>query len=205
MAGVRQFNEGKMFENVVQTFWQQGYEATTMADLAKATGIQRGSLYNAYNDKETLLLKALDYYATEKSQAIRKALEDPNPLNAISRFFDAHMARLADPQTPHGCLATNSCLECSGRYPNIEKKIAAQFQTTEQSLFRLLQRAQRQGQLTSDEKPRALARFFLASSRAMAVMHKAYGGNMSVVKDVAKTALVILQSNNSAKLHDQKS
>ncbi len=33
-----------------------------MQDLAEATGVQRGSLYNAYRDKETLFLCVFGVY-----------------------------------------------------------------------------------------------------------------------------------------------
>ena len=60
MAGVRQFDEGAMIATALDLFWRQGLAATSMPDLAQATGIQRGSLYNAYGDKETIFLRSFD-------------------------------------------------------------------------------------------------------------------------------------------------
>ncbi|MCZ7153843.1 TetR/AcrR family transcriptional regulator, partial [Salmonella enterica] len=57
MAGVRQFDEGLALDKALALFWQKGYAATSMQELAAATGVQRGSLYNAYGDKETLFLR----------------------------------------------------------------------------------------------------------------------------------------------------
>ena len=47
MAGVRQFNEDDAFAHALDVFWRKGFRATSMLDLAEATGVQRGSLYNA--------------------------------------------------------------------------------------------------------------------------------------------------------------
>ena len=52
MVGTRQFDEDEMLAGALEVFWRKGFTGTSMIDLAEATGIQRGSLYNAYGDKE---------------------------------------------------------------------------------------------------------------------------------------------------------
>src|ERR1700692_295496 len=64
MVGTRQFDEDALLEAALKTFWQNGFAATSMIDVAEATGVQRGSLYNAYGDKERLFLLPFDPYAT---------------------------------------------------------------------------------------------------------------------------------------------
>ena len=51
MVGTRQFDEDALLEAALRAFWQNGFVATSMIDVAEATGVQRGSLYNAYGDK----------------------------------------------------------------------------------------------------------------------------------------------------------
>ncbi len=71
MAGVRQFDEAAAMEAALSLFWRQGLAATSMPDLAGATGVQRGSLYNAYGDKEAIFLRAFDLYAERFLAAAR--------------------------------------------------------------------------------------------------------------------------------------
>ena len=54
MVGVRQFDEQEMIATALDVFWRKGLHDATMQDLAAATGVQRGSLYNAYGDKEAI-------------------------------------------------------------------------------------------------------------------------------------------------------
>ncbi|WP_422365742.1 TetR/AcrR family transcriptional regulator [Pelagibius sp.] len=193
MAGVRQFDEDEVLEAVMQTLWARGYAETTMADLAAAAGVQRGSLYHAYGDKETLLLKALDRYGTHYGAATRKALADPDPRKALEGFFETHLARMAAPSNPAGCLMCQTAMECGGRDPAPAKVVRKQFLRTEAALKDTLDRATAAGLLAEGADTRALARFFLGVSRGMAVMHKAYG-DLSAARDAAKTALTVLQS-----------
>jgi TetR/AcrR family transcriptional regulator, transcriptional repressor for nem operon len=45
-----------------------------MLDLAKSTGVQRCSLYNAYGDKEEIFLRVFERYAERFIADARKAL-----------------------------------------------------------------------------------------------------------------------------------
>ena len=191
MAGVRQFDEDAVMDAAVETFWRQGYAETTMADLAKSAGVQRGSLYHAYGDKEALLLRALDRYAARYGDIARAALQEPNPRRAIEGFLDSHLARMADPANPAGCLMCQTALECGGRDPAPSALVREQFLRTEAALRSVLERGREQGQLPKETDSRALARFFLGVSRGMAVLHRAYG-ELEPVRDMARTALRVL-------------
>ena len=63
MVGARQFDEQEVIAIALDVFWRKGLHDATMQDLATATGVQRGSLYNAYGDKEAIFLRAFDQYA----------------------------------------------------------------------------------------------------------------------------------------------
>lgn len=192
MVGVRQFDEEAVMDAAVETFWRQGYAETTMADLAKSAGVQRGSLYHAYGDKEALLLRALDRYGERYGNATRAALQDPDPRRAIEGFLDSHLARMADPQNPAGCLMCQTALECGGRDPAPSALVREHFLRTEAALEAVLERGREQGLLPTDADSRALARFFLGVSRGMAVLHRAYG-DLEPVRDMARTALRVLE------------
>ncbi|WP_421709778.1 TetR/AcrR family transcriptional regulator [Algihabitans sp.] len=193
MAGVRKFDETAVIDAALRLFWQRGYGATAMADLADATGVQRGSLYNAYGGKEQLLLRALDRYAELQGSAVVVALNDPDPRRAIGGFLDAHMARMANPKNPAGCLMCQIALECGGRHPVPSDAVRRSFLRTEIALCQVLQRGKEAGLLPSGADAPALARFYLGVSRGMAVLHRAYG-DLDPVRDVAREALRLLDT-----------
>ncbi len=198
MVGVRQFDEGAVLDTAVDVFWRNGFCATAMADLAEASGVQRGSLYHAYGGKQELLLRALDRYSERFGGAARAALADPDPRQAIEAFLESHLARMTDPVNPAGCLLCQTTLECGGRNPVISDRIRRHFERTETALRETLARAQSAGLLTADADPGALARFFLGTSRGMAVLHRAYG-ELQPVRDMAKTAVAVLDCGPAAR------
>jgi AcrR family transcriptional regulator len=64
-------------------FWNLGYAATSLDDLAAATGLNRPSLYAAFGDKHALYMAALRRSRDEVAGALGAALRTEAPLRAI--------------------------------------------------------------------------------------------------------------------------
>lgn len=112
MAGVRQFDEGEMLAEALDVFWRKGLRATTMQDIAQATGVLRGSLYNAYGGKEEIFLLAFDAYAGRFLAGARRALDStPDPEQALQALFDAAIASMTSGSPARGCLSTKTATE----------------------------------------------------------------------------------------------
>ncbi|MFF4705169.1 TetR/AcrR family transcriptional regulator [Streptomyces sp. NPDC001288] len=111
MAGRRQFDEKQTLEQVLDVFWRQGYGATSMADLAVATGVQRGSLYHAYRDKEALFLRVFQDYRSAFLADAAVRLSHPDPRQALLDFFDFTIESLTVGTPARGCLSTRTALD----------------------------------------------------------------------------------------------
>ena len=92
--------------SALDAFWEKGYEATSMADLVKATGMHKGSLYQAFGDKKALFMAALRAYVdTMEAQFRELAAQAPSPRAAIEAVMDAMIETAAGEGSLHrGCL-----------------------------------------------------------------------------------------------------
>lgn len=54
MGRPRELDEDEGIAEALQTFWKQGYGATSIPDLMEAAQLERGSLYKAFEDKHSL-------------------------------------------------------------------------------------------------------------------------------------------------------
>ena len=63
MARPREFDEADALDAATDCFWRDGYEATSVRDLAARMGITGASLYNAFGDKRSLFREVLQRYA----------------------------------------------------------------------------------------------------------------------------------------------
>ena len=79
----RGFDADQVLDQARAVFWNQGYAATSLDDLARATGLNRPSLYAAFGDKHALYLAALDRSRREGIGALTGALQLEQPLRAV--------------------------------------------------------------------------------------------------------------------------
>jgi len=190
MAGVKQFDRADVLDRAMALFWKRGYEATSIRDLVAATGINRGSIYASFGDKQGLFLAVLDHYGERIAKPLMAELGDSDPRRAIERMFESIIQRTSDPRFPRGCLNTNTSLECPGSGDEITRKIAEGFGRQESAIYRVLRRAQAEGSLAATIDARALARFFLAVAQGLNVVNKALA-DPTVLLDIASVAMAV--------------
>ena len=66
MARPKEFQRDEVLEKAMAVFWSKGYECTSVQDLVDAMGINRGSLYDTFGDKQSLHVTVLErFYETE--------------------------------------------------------------------------------------------------------------------------------------------
>jgi TetR/AcrR family transcriptional repressor of nem operon len=197
MAGVRQFDVDEVLDRAMTLFWTRGYEATSIQDLVEATGINRGSLYATFGDKQGAFLAAVDHYLEAVANSLVAELSDPDPRRAIERMLDSIIRRNSDPRFPRGCLITNSALECPSSGDAIARKIMHAVGQQESAIYRVLRRAQDEGSLAANRDTRALARFFLGVAQGLNVVNKAVA-NPEMLKDIARTAMKVWDGSEAA-------
>ena len=190
MARSRAFNEEQVLDRAMEVFWRRGYNATSVDDLTRATGLGRGSLYGAFGDKEALFITCLNRYACQGEGALRQALEHPDPRQAITGFFAVLVARFSDPRRPPGCLQTNTVLETPAVGETIARQIASVVDGMEPVFYKVLCRAQARGQLRPGQDPLALAQFFATLVLGLGVMGK-HSGDPTTIKNAAAVALSV--------------
>lgn len=73
----RHYDPEHVKQQVLQTFWRQGYADTSVDELCEAAGLNKASLYAGFGDKAQLYRLALGAYLTQAGQAMSSALFEP--------------------------------------------------------------------------------------------------------------------------------
>lgn len=79
----RSFDPDDVLDKARAVFWNLGYAATSLDDLAAATGLNRPSLYAAFGDKHALYMAALERSRAEATAAVGAALATEAPLRPL--------------------------------------------------------------------------------------------------------------------------
>jgi TetR/AcrR family transcriptional regulator, transcriptional repressor for nem operon len=179
IARTPQFDEQEVIAIALDVFWRKGLHDATMQDLATATGVQRGSLYNAYGDKEAIFLRAFDQYAeqflaTQGDAAAR-----------LRTFFDVIIANMTSGSPPRGCLTTRTALDAAISSAAARHRVQGLLSRLEQLIGKAISSAP--NNLPAIDA-RRLARVVVTFTRGLAVMERA-GYSRKQLKEAAATFL----------------
>lgn len=139
MVGVRQFDEERLLADALALFWRKGFAATSMLDLAQATGVQRGSLYNAYGGKEALFIAAYRRYQQRYMDGVRAALAPEDLRTALTALFDHVIDYIRTAR--RGCLTTKTATDEAAVSPAIRAALRRQMDDLHACLVERLSRS----------------------------------------------------------------
>ena len=188
MGRTKEFDRETVLDQVGRLFWRLGYDVVSVPDLESATGLGRGSLYNAFGDKEGLFLAALDRYVAKYGTEPFRHLGGRDVARGIRLMLDAIIARMSDPANPRGCLLTNTSLAFGTGSKRIDAEVAKRVGAMETVLEEAIARARDEGQIPADADPKQLARFYCAVAQSLGVTHKAMG-DAAALRDIVTVAM----------------
>lgn len=88
----RRNREAEVLQAAIKVFWEKGYSAASIQDVANEVGVLKGSLYHYIESKEALLMRVMDAAHAQSMALIDEiaALEAP-PLLRLHTYFRRHV------------------------------------------------------------------------------------------------------------------
>ncbi|MEM8970599.1 MAG: TetR/AcrR family transcriptional regulator [Pseudomonadota bacterium] len=151
MARPREFDEDEVIEKAMETFWRQGYDATSVPHLEEATGISRISIYNAFGDKEGLFLRALDIYHARAVEIYENTIARGGLDDVIALFNTMAAPTPPSASVNAGCLMCNTILDVRRATPKVKKKIQSYRKMLKRAFHQALLNAREAGDIDADD------------------------------------------------------
>jgi TetR/AcrR family transcriptional repressor of nem operon len=194
MARPREFDEATALEAAMNCFWAQGYELTSVRDLAEQMGITGASLYNAFGDKRSLYRQALRHYLEQTVRDRVARLERLRPFPAIRTFFGEIVERSVKDRQHRGCMLVNSALELAPYDPEFQKIVAEEMIFIEAFFRRCIEAGQKDGTISAIRPAAELAKLLLSVLLGIRVLARTRP-QRAVLEDAAKGVLELLKTN----------
>jgi len=149
MARPVEFDESKVLANAMEQFWKEGYEASSVQKLLDCTGINRGTLYNSFGDKDTFFKSCIDQYNANMANYINASLKNDKlgAWDAINEYFEQAVLSLSNKHRGMGCLLVNSLCESINYDKEMKKVVRASLAAIRKPLVLRLKEAQKKGKL----------------------------------------------------------
>ncbi len=183
----RGFDAGEALERAMWVFWERGYDGVSLADLARAMGITKTSLYAAFGDKGELFRKALELYAVSHGSYASRAVLEPTAREVAKAYLNGAVAAATLRDRPAGCLGVQGVVAL-GHLDQEGRDAIHAWRTSELTRLRdRFQRAVDDGDLPPSTVPEALARYVMTTADGVAIqaMGGAGPGELDQVAEIA--------------------
>ena len=165
MARTKEFDVDEVVDRAVDLFRSKGHAATSVQDLVDHLGINRGSIYDTFGNKEQLYDLALARYVEQGRSFVDTELGADAPLrDRLERICVA----LVGSAQGRGCFVVNTACERNDLHPSAQAATAAAFDVTRSQLREAFRSAA--SQRTSTVEPDIAAEAVLVLMQGLMVM-----------------------------------
>ncbi len=165
----------RLLATAARLFHEQGYEATGVSTILRESGVNSGSLYHVFENKEALLRGVLVHYLSELDAQVTgpAAARTEDPLERVFALMGDYRQGLELTGCTMGCPIGNLALELSDSHPQVRELIHANFENWLDVVSGWLVDAG--PRLPADVDRRGLARFVLATLEGGIMQARASG------------------------------
>lgn len=193
MARLKEFDEDRAIDAAVDCFWNRGYEATSVRDLAQQMGIGGTSLYNAFGDKRALFVRSLERYANRSTRERIARLETSHqPKEAIRAFLAEVIDRSLKDSRRKGCLLVNSALDVAPHDAELGRVVSGYLDEIRAFFRRNVEAACRAGKAPRGIDAEAVSVHLLGVLMGMRVLART-GAKRGTLEAVVQPALDLLE------------
>jgi AcrR family transcriptional regulator len=191
----REFDYDDVLRIAFDQFWRKGVRGTSLSDIARDAGVQRGSLYNAFGSKEALFLCAYQRYASEYLSALQKTLSSGTLRARLTAFFNLTIKNFRSGSPPRGCPTTRGLMELgSVEGEGLDENARQAFADLVARITGLVQEALSEGVERGEFKgnPESAALHIVTITRGLAVLERAFGDEAQLRKIAGHTVDLLL-------------
>lgn len=186
----REFDPDVFLNTALNCFWQNGYQATSMADLMKASGLASASIYKLYPDKRAIYLAALQRYIDEGTLRTKKRTAEMSPEAALRETLEFAAQLSSAPAGERGCFTIAAASELLPGDEEVKAKVSAKFKIIINELECILLRGQQQHVFRRDEEARVVAKSLFMMIEGMRI----YGKIQPEIEDIRRSNDFIIRT-----------
>ena len=159
----RGFDRAAALRLAMESFWEHGYEGTSIGDLTARMGIRPPSLYAAFGSKEALFREAVALYEDMEGEPPLQALrEAPTALAGVEAMLRANVRSYTMPGRPTGCMVVLAATTYTPSTEGIRDFLAEQRRAGTAAVEERLVRGQAEGDVPPGADTGALAAYVMS-------------------------------------------
>lgn len=173
---MKKTSKEEILKNSIKIFKIRGYHNTSMANIAQACGLIKGSIYHHFKSKDEIGVEALKYihkYFKENIYSIAEntSLDTKKKIRLFIKEIDLYFL-----DSEGGCLFGNLALELSNENKTFKDEIKEYFKAWENALFLILK------EKYTKPEAKSLAKKYVALTQGEIMMMNLYEDKSNYLK-----------------------
>ncbi len=149
-----EFDKEQVLRAAVLAFVSKGYNKTSMQDLKKATGLHPGSIYCAFENKQGLLIAALEQYNKDRKGEFVQYFEgNKTVLIGLRKYLENTVNNCAYDGPQKVCFSQQALTELTQQAPEVESIIAKNLNDWRDGFIGVFEQAKAAGEIDDSRTP----------------------------------------------------
>lgn len=167
-------------------FNRQGYYGARLDDIMRATGLEKGGIYNHFTGKDDLALQAFDYSVGLVRMRMARALEGRrHAIDRLLAIVGVFRETIQDPPVAGGCPLLNTAVESDDAHPALRARARATMDDWYGLMHRITVKGIERGELRAEADPDVVATVLISTLEGAIMMSKLYDDPTHIHRAVA--------------------
>ena len=165
----------RIVERAAGVFNTKGYFGSSMTDLVREIGLEKGGIYNHFASKEELALEAFDYAVGTMQERFQAALEGKEEaLESLFAIVDVLGGLAEDPPVAGGCPVLNTAVESDDAHTELKDRAREAMNGWLRLIGSIIKEGVRNGELRLGTNPPETASVVVATLEGAVMLSRLY-------------------------------
>jgi AcrR family transcriptional regulator len=184
----KSFSYEEALDAAVRVFGAKGYDATSLADLTDAMGINKPSMYATFGNKEELFRRAMERFSEAGKAHFSAVLGKGTARDGIEALLREGVAKFTNPKLSGISFLTQRPLSDPDTSKETKKFVEKRRAAIELAMRRRIESAVKDGEFPRKVSSERLARFYWVVIQGLALQAQ-HGGIKKQLFDVVDMAM----------------
>ncbi len=176
----------KILREAAALFNQYGYSGSSMSDIMRVTGLQKGGIYNHFKSKDELALQAFDF-ATEcmRRQYLGALKGKHHAIDRLKAMVSVFSNLAENPPIPGGCPLLNTAVESDDAHPALRQRAQIAMDGWRALICKIIDKGIAKGEVRENVEADAVATIVISTLEGAIMMSKLYGDPIHIKRAIA--------------------
>ncbi|MBD2346943.1 TetR/AcrR family transcriptional regulator [Anabaena subtropica] len=175
----------RILQQAAELFNQKGYAGSSISDIMRVTGLQKGGIYNHFQSKDELALQAFDYAIASISKHYRIALRSKrHALERLQALIAVFSSFAENPPIAGGCPLLNTAVESDDAHPALRGRTQQAMNSWLNMIRRIIQMGIEKGEIQPNVNAEEIATIIVATLEGAIMMSNLYDDTLYMQRAV---------------------